>query len=257
MQRKQTIHPFDVSRYKNQKNVVYGDMSKIPCYKLRYENDIFPTAQAILAELLRRDKDYSTKRSAEDKIHICCREQSILLSSILKAKNIPSRCRSGFAPYLNNDYSAGDHWITEYYNKDKNRWVLVDADMHCFDDDLDFDINDIPRNKFIFGADAYLGIRNGSYDDKKIHYASDPITYGLKAAIKGLFYDFHCLMNDEIIFLHVPKYIADKNFELSEEEYKELDELAILMLDPNKNFEKLLNIWDENKKFRIMSGGLN
>ena len=26
---------------------------------------------------------------------------------------------------------------------------------------------------------------------------------------------------NEIIFLHVPKYIQDKNFELSEEEYKE------------------------------------
>lgn len=29
-------------------------------------------------------------------------------------------------------------------------------------------------------------------------------------------------MNDEIIFLHMPKYIQDKKFELSEEEYKEL-----------------------------------
>ena len=38
---------------------------------------------------------------------------------------------------------------------------------------------------------------------------------------------------NEIIFLHVLKYIQDKNFELSEEEYKELDELANLMLVPN------------------------
>lgn len=64
-------------------------------------------------------------------------------------------------------------------------------------------------------------------------------------------------MNDEIIFLHMPKYIQDKNFELSEEEYKELDDLAELMLEPNKNFEKLQKIWEQNPKFRIMSGALN
>ena len=64
-------------------------------------------------------------------------------------------------------------------------------------------------------------------------------------------------MNDEIIFLHLPKYIVDKNLELSEEEYIELDNLAELMLDPDTNFEKLLEIWNNNPKFRIMTGGMN
>ena len=64
-------------------------------------------------------------------------------------------------------------------------------------------------------------------------------------------------MNDEIIFLHLPKYMQDKNLELSEEEYKELDELATLMLNPDSNFDKLLKIWNNNLKFRMMSGALN
>lgn len=58
-------------------------------------------------------------------------------------------------------------------------------------------------------------------------------------------------MNDEIIFLHMPKYIRDKNFELSEEEYQELDELATLLLNPNENFEKIKEIWETKLKFRI------
>lgn len=33
------------------------------------------------------------------------------------------------------------------------------------------------------------------------------------------FYDFHSLMNDEIIFLNMAKYIKDKNSELGETEY--------------------------------------
>ncbi len=64
-------------------------------------------------------------------------------------------------------------------------------------------------------------------------------------------------MNDEIIFLHMPKYIQDKEFELSEEEYKELDNLANLMLNPNENFDNLQEIWNNTYKFRIMSGALN
>ena len=135
--------------------------------------------------------------------------------------------------------------------------VLVDADEHCPDHEMGFDLNDIPRDKFIFGAEAYLGMRNGKFKNEEIYYASDPATLGLKASLRGLFYDFHSLMNDEIIFLHLPKYIQDKNFNLSEDEYLELDKLAELMLNPDANFNELKDIWDTNTKYRIMSGALN
>lgn len=40
---------------------------------------------------------------------------------------------------------------------------------------------------------------------------------------------------------------------MSEEEYKELDDLANLMQNPNENFNELQEIWNNNLKFRIMS----
>ena len=259
LQRKQIIHPIV---FKNKKirdciDCFWGDMTKVPVSRLNFEEDYFPTALGMLAELLRKDSNYSINRQAKDKIHITCRGQAILLASILKAKNIPTRVRSGFAPYIKSNGINYDHWITEYYNKDKNRWVLVDADMHCPDHEIDFDLNDIPNDRFIFGAEAYLGLRNNKYKLHEIYYASDPATLGLKAAIMALFYDFHSLMNNEIIFLHSPKYIQDKNFELSEEEYLELDDLAELLLYPDENFDELLNIWNNKAKFKILSGGLN
>lgn len=260
LQRNQIIHPFGLLNQEMRKdsNSVYGDMTSIPETDLCYENDLFPTAQAVFAELLRRDKNYSIKRKIEDKVHVCCREQAILLASILKSKNIPARVRSGFAKYVNTSGTqAGDHWITEYYSATNKRWTLVDADMYFNKDILGFNLLDIPREKFIFGAEAYLGIRTNKFKQEEIYYASSPITVGIEASLHGLFYDFHSLMNNEIIFLHLPKYIRNKNFKLSEEEYKELDELAKLMLDPDKNFDELLGIWENNKKFRIMSGGLN
>ena len=260
LQRNQIIHPFDLSNevMRNDSNSPYGDMMKVSKTSLRYENDIFPTAQAVLAELLRRDKNYSIDRKIEDKVHVCCREQTILLASILKSKNIPARARSGFAKYVSaSGTQAGDHWITEYYSSTNKRWTLVDADIYFDKDILDFDLLDIPRQNFIFGAEAYLGIRENKFKSEEIYYSSSPLTFGLNASIRGLFFDFHSLMNDEIIFLHLPKYIIDKNFKLSEEEFIELDNLAKLMLDPDKNFDALLGIWENNEKLRIMSGGLN
>ena len=259
LQRKQIIHPvaFDIPNIRKQSNCFWGDMTKVPITRLDYEDDLFPTAISMISELLRKDKTYSVNRKAEDKIHVTCRGEAILLAATLKAKGYSARVRSGFAPYIKYDGVSYDHWITEYYDEIKQRWVLVDADEHCPDHEMGFDLNNIPRNKFIFGAEAYLGMRTGKYKTEEIYYASDPATLGLKASIRGLFYDFHSLMNDEIIFLHLPKYIQDKNFELDEEEYIELDNLAELLLEPDKNFDKILDIWNNKSKFRIMSGALN
>ena len=259
LQRMQIIHPiaFDNPDIRKQENCFWGDMTKVPVTRLDYEDDLFPTAISMISELLRKDSNYSKDRNAEDKIHVTCRGEAILLAATLKAKGYSARVRSGFAPYIKYDGVAYDHWITEYFDDKKNRWVLVDADEHCPDHDMGFDLNDIPRDKFIFGAEAYLGMRNNKYQTNEIYYASDPATLGLKASLRALFYDFHSLMNDEIIFLHLPKYIQDKNFQLTENEYKELDKLAFLMLDPDKNFGELMQIWNNESKYRIMSGALN
>lgn len=258
LQRMQIIHPVAFKdKHIREKKCFWGDMTKVPITRLEYEDDLFPTAISMISELLRKDSNYSSNRKAENKIHVTCRGQAILLASILKAKGYSARVRSGFAPYIKYDGVFYDHWITEYYDENKKRWVLVDADEHCPDHEMGFDLNDIPRDKFVFGAQAYLGIRTNQYKTEEIYYASDPATLGLKASLRGLFYDFHSLMNDEIIFLHLPKYIRDKNFELTEEEYKELDKLATLLLNPDENFAELLEIWNHEPKFRIMSGALN
>ena len=259
LQRMQIIHPvaFRDENIRTKKECFWGDMTEVPVTRLEYEDDIFPTAQSVIAELLRKNPNYDIKREAKDKVHVTCRSQAILLASILKAKGIAARARSGFAEYIHYDGIYYDHWITEYYDETENRWKLVDADEHCPDHEMGFDLNDIPYDKFLFGAKAYLGLRKNKYKPEIILYSSDPPTLGLKAAIRGLFYDFHSLMNNEIIFLHMPKYIQDKKSELSKEEYKELDNLAKLMLNPNENFKRIQELWKNNTKFRIMSGALN
>jgi len=168
LQRNQIIHPvvFNKEDIRKDKNNFYGDMSKISVSRLRYEDDLFPTASSMLNELLRKDSNYSNSREARNKIHTTCRSQAILLASILKAKNIPTRVRSGFAKYIKNSDVAYDHWIAEYYNEVDKRWVLVDPDMCC--DEVDFNIYDIPQEQFIFGAEAWVGLRSGKIKGQEL-----------------------------------------------------------------------------------------
>ena len=126
LQRKQIIHPvaFDNPNIRKESNCFWGDMTKVPNTRLDYEDDLFPTAISMISELLRKDKTYSTNRKAEDKIHVTCRGEAILLAATLKAKGCAARVRSGFAPYIKYDGISYDHWITEYYDENKNRWCL-------------------------------------------------------------------------------------------------------------------------------------
>lgn len=258
LQRNQIIHPiaFQKEEIRNSKNCFWGDMTQISDMNLLREDDIFPNSISMLAELIKRDSRYSLKREAKNKIFVTCRGQALLLASILKAKEIPARVRSGFANYPSDDGLYWDHWITEYYNIKKNRWILVDADC-CCNANLDFDIYDIPENKFLTAARVWIEIRENGLDSLKLGHAY----YGkgkdrlIETLTTALFYDFHCLMNNEIIYLHYPKYLKDKNFKLNKNEFEELDELARLMIKPDKNFRLLNKIWNENPKFRIMTGG--
>ena len=72
-----------------------------------------------------------------------------------------------------------------------------------------------------------------------------------------LFYDYHCLKNDEIIYLHAPSIVSWKGFgKLNGKDLEEIDSLAELMLLPDENFIELSEIWRNNKRFRIMTGGV-
>lgn len=190
----------------------YGDMTKFPWYRMRCEDDILMTAAAMTAELFRLDgRGFVPDRETENKIVVTCRYVSVLMSAILKAKNIPCRSRAGFAPYFQPEKSM-DHWINQYWKAEESRWVTIDADG--------------------------LG------------------TCSLKAIIRALFYDFHALMNDEISYKFQPCYIDNKFERLTEQDLKELDELAELLLEPDENFEELESIWETKKKYRIMNSPL-
>jgi hypothetical protein len=235
----------------------FGDMKKVPWYR-QPEDDNLVTASAILAELYRRDKRGFVKdRSEKDKLVLTCRFVTVLTASILKSKDIPCRVRSGNAPYFDmgdlGELSA-DHWINQYWSYKEKRWITIDVDG-SLSLNKKFNPYDMSEGKFDFPANAWLDIRNKKDNPNRFWNAKPE--KGIIVVLWSLFYDFHSLMNDEVIYLHVPKIATYEGFKkLTKKDLSKIDNLANLMQKPDENFTGLQKIWDTDKEFRLLSGGL-
>ena len=247
----QTIHRGTLIRSYYQKTNI---AKEFPWYRCRCEDDILLTVPSMMAELFRLDnRGIIPDRKVEDKIVVTCRYVSIFMASILKAKGIPARCRAGFCviDHRYNDKVSGDHWIVQYYNKNEKRWINLDTNR-INRLETDYDYYDMPNERFDFVAKAWLDVRNGKRDIEYFRHSSK--IKGLAMLARSLFYDFHALMNDEISYLFFPVFLSsDEKFNnLSEQELKELDDLATLMLNPDENFNELKELFENNKKYRVI-----
>ena len=232
----------------------YGDMTKVPWWR-QAEDDILPTAAAMLAELYRRDnRGLTPERWEVNKLIVTCRFVAILMASILKSKGKPARVRSGFAPYAAPKPGMScDHWITQYWEDSQQRWITIDVDC-CFED-LNFDPFDMPTEVFDWSANAWLAARTGDVDPDRFWNAGG--FSGLMPISWELYYDLHCLMNNEIIYLHCPSHVRIGKFEeLSAAELDKIDRLARLMQEPDKNFQVLRELWESDKEVRLLTGAL-
>lgn len=234
----------------------YGDMTEYPWYRHRCEDDLFLTASAMAAELFRLDeRGFVPDRAVKNKLVLTCRYVSVLVSAIYKAKGIPCRSRAGFAPYFQPGTSM-DHWINQVWSEEQDRWVTIDADGFYNEAAMGLNQYDLAEDQFDWAAKTWLSIRRGETDGTEFLYADGLGTCSLKAAIRYLFYDFHALMNQEISYLFQPCYIDEKFDSLSSKELKELDTLAELLLSPDENFSALRELWETNRKFRVLNSPL-
>ncbi len=236
----------------------FGDMTKVPWWR-QPEDDILPTAAAMLAELYRRDgRGFVLDRHEQNKLVLTCRFVSILMASVLKSKGIPARVRAGYGSYFEEHSKYGkvswDHWITQYWNEETSRWMTIDVDA-SLSLTGDFDPYDIPDGEFDFPGKSWLDVRSGKIDSD--YFFNTGGERGAVVVAWSLFYDFHSLMHQEDIFTHIPKLVRFHEFpKLREEQLKEIDELAELMLDPDSNFDRLKSIYDTKRELRLVSGGL-
>lgn len=222
----------------------FGDMNDVPWYR-QAEDDTLTTSSSMIAELFRRDeRGITMERKVEDKIVVTCRYVALLMATLLKSQGIPARVRSGFAGYWEGSVVSDDHWITEYWNQEEGRWVAIDIDGSYHD--VGFDLYDMPKGKYEYSAEVWLDVRRGTKKGEKFLNASGHT--GLVVIAWELFYDFHCLMNSEILYTHHPEFVTLTKFKkCTEEKLQELDHFAELMINPDENFAELKKIWETNK----------
>ena len=108
-------------------------------------------------------------RALEQKLVGNCRDHSLLLAAMLRHQGVPARARCGFGAYfMPNHYE--DHWVTEYWNQDQARWVLVDAQLDVLQCDvmkIPFSPLDVPRDQFLVGGAAWAMCRSGAADPEQ------------------------------------------------------------------------------------------
>jgi hypothetical protein len=112
------------------------------------------------------DRPLTESRPPDRKVVGNCRDFSVLMAGLLKAKGIPARARCGFGRYfVPGKYE--DHWIAEYWHAADQRWVLVDAQLDAVQIaklGVTFDPLDMPRDQFVMGGQAWTLYRAGEAD---------------------------------------------------------------------------------------------
>jgi len=229
----------------------FGKFASYPKHRFKNEDELYITAVSMIASILRLDKTGFTKnRDVTKRITVSCRQASVLFSAILKAKGIPCRSRAGFMDFGDTGESYMEHWVNEYWDFKESRWILADVDGYYeYEQRFGYSQFDLPRRKFVTASEAWLGLRKNTLNKKLDVFSLNP----LEGVCEYLFMDFHALMNNEIFYSYQPLYLRDGIQTLKESELGELDYLAKLLAEPDKNMEKLEQLLAENEKLSVLT----
>lgn len=232
-------------------NTYFGKFASYPKHRFKNEDELYITAVSMIAGILRLDETGFTKnRDVTKRITVSCRQASILFSAILKAKGIPCRSRAGFMDFGDAGDSYMEHWVNEYWDFAGNRWVLADVDGYYeYERRYGYSQFDLPRRKFVTASEAWLGLRKHTLNKKLDLFSPNP----LEGVCEYLFMDFHALMNNEIFYSHQPLYLRNGIQALNENELCELDHLAELLEEPDKNRAQLEQLWASNENFSVLT----
>jgi hypothetical protein len=127
----------------------------------------------VLDAIVRRDdRPLTAPRPPAARIATNCRGFSVLAVAMLRSKGVPARARCGFGAYFKPGFFE-DHWVAEFF--DGARWRLLDAQIDGLQRErlaIDFDLTDVPRDRFVVAGDAWQQFRAGR---------ADPSKYGLSS----------------------------------------------------------------------------
>ncbi len=201
-----------------------------------------------------KDTTLTEHRDPIDRVVGNCRDFALLLTSILRHKGIPARERSGVSRYFYpppKDFHE-DHFITEYWNENENRWIMVDSQIDEIQRSvlkLTMDTYDIPDDQFLGAGKSWLKLREGIIKPEQIgvgQYTGESYTR------YKLIQDLASLNKVEVMAWESWGFCASKD-ELADEGYELLDQLArdIANSRDSDAFFKLKKLFENDERFRV------
>ncbi|MCS7484517.1 transglutaminase-like domain-containing protein [Umezawaea endophytica] len=223
-----------------------------PSYDVELSDDDRATVhlrrvEDLLGRIAERDgRPLTEPREPGDRVPGNCRHFTVLLVTALRAFDVPARARCGFGDYFGTG-TFEDHWVAEHWNGD--RWVLVDGQIDAVQRGLfpiDFDVTDVPRDRFLVAGEAWRRCRAGE---------ADPALFGLAfAGESGLWWIAGNLMRDAAALLNVELLPWDcwgampgPEEEIGRETAALFDRLAGLTLDPDANADELRELCQDER----------
>ena len=128
------------------------------------------SVEGILSDVAARDPAplASPRAPAERQVGVCS-HFALMHATMLRTQGIEARPRCGFGAYFEKGRYV-DHWVTEYWNTAETRWVLVDSQIDEHQRRLfgvDFDLLDVPRDRFLVAGHAWQLCRSGKLDPRQ------------------------------------------------------------------------------------------
>ena len=195
-------------------------------------------------------RSLSSIRPLEKRIVGTCRDFSVLLCSILRLQGIPARARCGFATYfLPNHYE--DHWICEYWHRERQCWVMVDPQLDLFQCEtlqITFDPCNLPPGTFIPAGAAWQMCRDGLADPDSFGIFD---MHGLWFVRGNLVRDIASLNGMELLPWDGWGIIEMADDALTTDDLNFLDETALLTLQGNSGFCQLKAIYEKDTRVRV------
>ena len=208
-------------------------------------------AEQLLQRISAEDgRPLTVARPAPARVAGICRHFTVLVVTMLRAQGTPARARCGFGGYFT-EGRFEDHWVCEY--RDDGRWVLVDAQIDGRQRQLfgiDFDVTDVPRDRFLIAGDAWAAFRRGD---------ADPSVFGLSQIneagdwwiASNLVRDAAALDNLELLPWDAWGAMPGPNDKIDEELAGLFDRLAALTQAPDANLAGLQALVRGDDRLRV------
>ena len=209
------------------------------------------SVEQMLNRLLAHDNQpLSVARPISNRLVGVCRHFTILLVALLRAKGVPARARCGFGSYFKRGHFY-DHWVCEYWNAAEARWVRVDAQL---DDvqrkmlNVDFNVFDVPRDRFVIASEAWRRCRAGEVDPSQFGIFD---MGGLWFVAGNLVRDVAALNNMEMLPWDVWGAMPHPDELLQNDQLEFFDRLAALTRAPDTTLTELRMLYTDDDRLRV------